>query len=264
MYGHYKQALFFELLYYSYRPMTERQPIYREIADTLREEILGGGYAIGDPFPKEFDLCDRFGVSRHTVRSALACLEREGLLQRQKAVGTIIRSTEPSTGFVQRLASVDDLLQYPAETKLDPVRQETVVADANLARWFGMEKGAALTCISGVRSNPVDGKALCWIDLYMLPEYARVLEEIGKDARPVYRVIEDMFGEKVSNVEVEITAARIDEPEASMLSVPPGTPALKVLRNYTGQGGRVFETSISLHPQDRFTYTLAFSQEEGV
>lgn len=243
--------------------MTERQPIYREIADTLREEIVGGAFAVGDPFPKEFDLCDRFGVSRHTIRSALACLEREGLLQRQKAVGTIIRSVEPSTGFVQRLASVDDLLQYPAETKLHAVRQEMVEADVDLARWFRTEKGVELACISGVRSNPADGRALCWIDLYMLPEYARVLDEIGKDARPVYRVIEDMFGEKVSNVEVEISAAQIDEPEASMLSVPPGTPALKVLRNYTGQGGRVFETSITLHPQDRFTYTLAFSNEAG-
>jgi len=187
-------------------------------------------------------------VSRHTIRSALACLEREGLLQRQKAVGTVIRSVELGGAFVQRLDSVDDLLQYPAETQLDPVREETVKADAALARWFGVAEGTPLACISGVRSNPEDGKALCWIDLYMLPEYARVLDEIGKDARPVYRLIEDMFGERVSNVEVEISAAEIEDPEASMLSVPPGTPALRVLRNYTGRTGRVFETSVSLHP----------------
>lgn len=97
----------------------------------------------------------------------------------------------------------------------------------------------------------------------MLPEYAEVLSHIGKDDRPVYRIIEDLFGEKVARVEVEISAAEIGEPEAAMLSVPPGTPALKVLRNYTGQAGRVFETSIGLHPQDRFTYTLAFSNEVG-
>lgn len=243
--------------------MSERQPIYREIADTLRGEIVGGGYAIGDAFPKEFDLCDRFGVSRHTIRSALACLEREGLLRRQKAVGTVVRAVESSAAFVQRLDSVDDLLQYPAETKLDPVRQETVEADAGLARWFGVEEGTELTCITGVRSNPADGKALCWMDLYILPEYAAILDQIGKDARPVYRVIEDMFGEKVSNVEIEISAAEIGEEEAALLSVPPGTPALKVLRSYTGQNGRVFETSIGLHPQDRFTYTLSFSNERA-
>lgn len=244
-----------------YGAMSERQPIYREIADTLRGEIVGGDYAIGDAFPKEFDLCDRFGVSRHTIRSALARLEREGLLHRQKAVGTVVRAVEPSSAFVQRLASVDDLLQYPAETKLDPVRQETVRADDDLGRWFGVEKGTELTCITGVRSNPADGKALCWMDLYILPEYAAVLDQIGKDARPVYRVIEDMFGEKVSSVEIEISAAEIGEEEAALLSVPPGTPALKVLRNYTGQNGRVFETSIGLHPQDRFTYNLSFSNE---
>ena len=74
----------------------------------------------GDPFPKEFDLCDRFDVSRHTIRSALSRLEQEGLLKRNKATGTVIRSTEPSSAFIQKLASVDDLLQYPVETRLDP------------------------------------------------------------------------------------------------------------------------------------------------
>jgi GntR family transcriptional regulator len=241
--------------------MPENQPIYRAIADTLRAEITGGGYAVGDPFPKEFDLCDRFGVSRHTIRSALACLEREGLLQRQKAVGTVIRAVEPNGAFVQRLGNVDELLQYPAETRLEPVRRESVKADAEMARWFKVPQGSALTVIGGVRSRVDDGAPLCWIDLYILPEYADVIGHIGKDARPVYRIIEDLFGEKVSHVEVEISAAAIGEPEASLLSVPDGTPALKVLRNHTGRGGRVFETSVSLHPQDRFTYTLSFENE---
>ena len=110
--------------------MPARQPIYREIADTLRDEIVGGQYSIGDPFPKEFDLCDRFGVSRHTVRSALARLEREGLLDRHKATGTVIRSVEPGTAFIQKLASVDDLLQYPTDTRLAARTLETIRADA--------------------------------------------------------------------------------------------------------------------------------------
>lgn len=241
--------------------MPPRQPIYQEIADTLRDEIVGGGYAVGDPFPKEFDLCDRFGVSRHTVRSALSRLEREGLLDRQKATGTLVRSTDPSSAFMQKLASVDDLLQYPVDTRLDAKFRKSIPADKTLAEWFDVAPGTRITRIGGLRSRIEDAMPLCWMELYVREEYAGVFEHVGKNTRPVYRIIEQLFDEKISRVEVEISAATITEPEAGYLAVEEGTPALKVLRRYFGKDGRVFETSVGLHPEDRFSYNLTFDNE---
>jgi DNA-binding GntR family transcriptional regulator len=39
---------------------------------------------------------------------------------------------------------------------------------------------------------------------------------------------------------------------------------VRVLRRYYGRDGRVFETSVSLHPQDRFTYKLTFANELSI
>lgn len=243
------------------RMTTDNQPKYREIADTLRGEILGGGYVVGDPFPKEFDLCDRFDVSRHTVRSALSRLEQEGLLQRNKATGTIIRSVEPSSAFLQKLASVDDLLQYPVETRLAPKSLEEVTADKTVALWFETKKGTPLSRIRSVRSRIDDGIPLCWSEIYVLQEYAGVFDEVGKDTRPVYRILQQLFDIEISRVEIELGAVTMMNPEAGFLSVEEGTAAVRVLRRYYGRNGRVFETSVSLHPQDRFTYKLTFANE---
>lgn len=239
--------------------MPANQPKYREIADTLRGEIIGGGYVVGDPFPKEYDLCDRFEVSRHTVRSALSCLEREGLLIRNKATGTIIRSIEPSAAFMQKLVSIDDLLQYPLETRLDPKSLENVAADETVARWFETSEGTPLSRIRSVRSRIDDGLALCWSEIYVREEYAGVFAEVGKDTRPVYRILQQLYNIEISRVEIELGAVTMLNPEAGFLSVEEGTAAVRVLRRYYGADGRVFETSTSLHPQDRFTYKLTFS-----
>lgn len=241
--------------------MPANQPKYRDIADILRGEILGGGYKAGDPFPKEFDLCDRFGVSRHTVRSALSCLEREGLLKRNKATGTVIRSVEPSAAFIQKLASVDDLLQYPIETRLDPKSLESVTADKTVARWFETEEGTPLSRIVSVRSRIDDGRPLCWSEIYVRQEYAGVFEQVGKDTRPFYRILQHLYDIEITRVEIELGAVTMMNPEAQFLSVEEGTAAMRVLRRYYGRDGRVFETSVSLHPQDRFTYKLTFANE---
>ena len=241
--------------------MTENTPLYSMIADTLRQEIFGGGYAVGDLFPKEFDLCDRFKVSRHTVRSALSCLEREGLLKRTKATGTVICSVEPSAAFVQKLASVDDLLQYPVETQLDPKSLENIEADETVAGWFESAEGIPLSRIRSVRSRMDDGMLLCWSEIYVRQEYAGVIDEVGKDTRPVYRILQQLYDIDISRVEIELGAVAMMNPEAEFLSVEEGTPAVRVLRRYYGRDGRVFETSVSLHPQDRFSYKLTFANE---
>ncbi|MDA7946997.1 MAG: GntR family transcriptional regulator [Hyphomicrobiaceae bacterium] len=243
----------------SFAQMTENAPLYRTIADTLRREIVGGTYAVGDLFPKEFDLCDRFDVSRHTIRSALSRLEQEGLLKRNKATGTIIRSTEPSSAFIQKLASVDDLLQYPVETRLDPKSLDDVTADETVADWFEAPVGAPLSRIRSVRSRIDDGMLLCWSEIYVRRKYAGVFDEVGKDTRPVYRILQQLYDIEIARVEIELGSVAMLNPEAGFLKVDEGTPAMRVLRRYYEPDGSVFETSVSLHPQDRFDYKLTFS-----
>ncbi|CBV41659.1 FadR/GntR family transcriptional regulator [Halomonas elongata] len=65
-----------------------------DIADFLAEAIFAGEYEPGDFVPKELDLCERFGVSRSTVRSALQTLVAAGLLTRISGQGSRVRALQ--------------------------------------------------------------------------------------------------------------------------------------------------------------------------
>ncbi|MGW2416426.1 GntR family transcriptional regulator [Streptomyces tubercidicus] len=54
----------------------DRRPLVDKVVDLLRAE----GVEVGDAFPSEKELCERFGVSRTAVRSAIAQLEGRGLI----------------------------------------------------------------------------------------------------------------------------------------------------------------------------------------
>lgn len=58
------------------------------IADTLTKDILASKYPPNVALPGEHHLCEQYGVSRTTVRRAMADLEKRGLVYRQAGRGT--------------------------------------------------------------------------------------------------------------------------------------------------------------------------------
>ena len=62
--------------------------LWRQIADQIRLAISSGEYA--ERLPPEIALAARFGVNRHTVRSAIAALEQEGVLRAEQGRGTFV------------------------------------------------------------------------------------------------------------------------------------------------------------------------------
>ena len=70
-------------------PISRKQPLYDQLVDLLHEKIENE-MGPGDMLPSERELCETYGLSRTTVRLALAELERQGLVTRQHGRGTFV------------------------------------------------------------------------------------------------------------------------------------------------------------------------------
>jgi DNA-binding GntR family transcriptional regulator len=73
-------------------------------------------------------------------------------------------------------------------------------------------------------------------------------------------MIADTFDENIEKITVRVTAGVLTAQKADALGVEPGSPSLSVCRSYRGNGGRVFEVSISEHPASNFSYTFEFTR----
>ena len=68
-----------------------RHPIKQiKVYDDLKKAINNKSYYPGAQLPKEIDLARSFGIARKTLRSALALLEKDGLLERLRSKGTFV------------------------------------------------------------------------------------------------------------------------------------------------------------------------------
>src|SRR5256886_15442683 len=82
-------------------PTPHERPRFRLVADELRRRILAGAIPPGALLPSEAALIAEFGVSRGTIREAMALLRAEGLVVTEHGRGTHARPVLP----VRRLAS---------------------------------------------------------------------------------------------------------------------------------------------------------------
>ncbi|MDJ0928516.1 MAG: GntR family transcriptional regulator [Gammaproteobacteria bacterium] len=238
----------------------DAKPRYRQLAETLMEDIRSGRLAVGERMPGELELVEQYQVSRHTVRESLRVLQELGLIQRHQGLGTVVRSNEANRSYVQLMHSPAELMQYPENSRLSLVETEPVRTSRSLARLLKCPVGSEWTRIGAVRKLAETGLPICWTDIYVLPEYAGVARKIGRSRRPVYEIIERTFDEKIESVEVDFRASAVDEKVAAAVDVEPGTSSLILVRRYLGRGQRQFEISVSEHPADRFEFSLTLKR----
>ncbi|WNI18449.1 FadR/GntR family transcriptional regulator [Actinacidiphila sp. ITFR-21] len=105
-------------------PVTDRR-ISALIVDQVRALIHEGRLAPGDRLPPEREMCERFGVSRVTVREALRVLEAGGLVQIRVGAHGGAFVTRPTSDRVG--ASITDLLALSSASASDVTEVRTVL-----------------------------------------------------------------------------------------------------------------------------------------
>ncbi|MDG2243327.1 MAG: GntR family transcriptional regulator [Rhodospirillaceae bacterium] len=232
-----------------------KEPRYQALADILQNEIESGVYPVGTRMPSELKLCNRFNVSRFTVREALRRMIDNGMILRRQGSGTVVISKNPTKLFVQKLNSIDELLQYSTDTRLMVKNSTAVEVDARTAKMIGCEPGTSWHKIESIRY--LDEKSpICWTDVYVLPEHESLTQRIGADTTPVFMLLEKEFNVVAEEVTMELFAGSIEESKAWEMGVKPTSPTLIIVRKYKDLNGRVFEVSVSEHPAGRFTFSI--------
>ena len=83
------------------------KPLHAQISDYVMTNIKNGEWPVGHLLPTEMELCEQFGVSRASVRTALLGLANDGYLIRVKGRGTFVTNpqrVEESTVFIESFA----------------------------------------------------------------------------------------------------------------------------------------------------------------
>lgn len=104
--------------------MKETSAKYEEIVRWIRKQIEADQLQTGNRIESEYQLCDRFGVSRQTVRHAIAILEEEGVLERRRGSGTYVKESTTAGKNRKRTMQIAVMTTFVQEYIFSGIIQE--------------------------------------------------------------------------------------------------------------------------------------------
>ena len=233
-----------------------------DLARDLAEGIASGRFALGALLPTEFELCERYGLSRYAVRKALDELQELGLISRRKNVGTRVEASRPQPGFTQSIATVDELAQFGAEHVRVVRDVREVVADLALARELGCPGGTRWLRISSLRMDRGrKARPICWTDVYLDAAYAEIADLVRESPQTlISSLVETRYGRAITRIRQEVHGMCLPKGLAAELHAEPNSAALKIVRRYMDSADQAFEVSVSVHPADRFNFSMEMTR----
>jgi GntR family transcriptional regulator len=225
-------------------------PYFFQLKSLISKELDGGRWAPGDRIPSEADLCKRFGVSRATVRQALAELEREGRLRKEKGRGTFVSEPRSNAWFLQSSHGFYDEASDAGRTVTSKVLRNEV---APLPGWAALALGAAPGS-DGVlleRLRAVDGEVVMYVESYLRTELAALVGGAQLEHASLYQVLREGAGIEVAGGRRVVEATTAPAHLAKLLEIKRGSPLLYVEAISIDGEERPFETYRAWHRSDR-------------
>ncbi|MET7456885.1 GntR family transcriptional regulator [Streptomyces sp. NPDC005574] len=221
---------------------------HHDIADDLRQQITTGRIQPGERLPSEADLADRYKVSTLTLRSALAALQGEGLVEKIHGKGNFVRRSLREIMYVGGWGILDPWIAAEAALRVT-VRTNTVQAHGHLTTLLNVPMGspvAEFSCLSLEGASP-HGLARIYLPRDLAP--AGVLDDESAYSEAATRFA--VLGSAPAAVR-ETVRARLPTPdEASALRIGSTMPVLAITRTATDLAGRVVEAALLAFPGDR-------------
>ncbi|WP_445170402.1 GntR family transcriptional regulator [Mycolicibacterium sp. Dal123E01] len=236
---------------------------YIQVARTLRKEIVDGVFPVGSQLPTEHELCQRFSVSRYTVREALRRLREDNLVSSRPRAGTMVVPRPSSHAYVQDVVSINDLLAFATGARFAIESIAMVTIDAELAQRAGLKVGDEWLAVRGFRQAEGADTPVCRTEYYINRLFAAVGRMLQNHSGPIFPLIEDLYGLSIVEVRQEISAVQVGIELADGLKVDPGTPALEMQRTYTTSDGEIAQVTVNTHPGARFRHSMTMRRVKG-
>ncbi|MGI5216906.1 GntR family transcriptional regulator [Nocardia sp. CA-290969] len=228
-------------------------PLHARVSAELRDRIHRGELPTGASLPSEARLCEEFGASRGTIRTALATLRHEGLIVGGQGRPPVVRDIalgQPFETLLSFTAWAHRIGRTPGQRTVEIARRG---ASPTAAAALRIGEGDPVVEILRVRL--LDGEPVLLERAAFVEEVGRLLFDFDPDTSSIYASLADR-GVDLYSARHTIDAVAADQGDAELLGITPGAPLLRERRYTSSAAGVVLEYGDDRYRPDRVGFTI--------
>ena len=233
-----------------------REPLWKGIAETIRNDIAEARHPAGTQLPTEARYAARFGVNRHTVRRALAELAADGVVHARRGAGVFVAQRPADYAIGRRVRFHRNMRANGRLPERRALSFESRIAFSEEAAALDLDEGAGVHVYEAISLS--DGVAIALsrsiFPAERFPDIGAALAVDGSVTRALAAGGVADYTRRSSR----LTATLADATQANLLSLQQGAPLLRTQSVNVDMEGCPVEYGTAWFSGDRITLTLDF------
>ncbi len=224
-----------------------KQPAYQRIQRVIQERIKRGKLKPGDAVSSERELARAHGVSLMTARSALAGLERQGLVERRRGAGTYV--TVPKVDYTQLVSTTELMAARGLSVHSKVLCSKCIENQPEIAARLGLAGESSLVKLERLRK--VEEEPLALEASYLPGEKYGDLAHIPLEGGSLFMTLANRYQTEVAYADEEVDATVADKRTAGLLRIAEGAPILRIRQVIYSTLGQPALYVLGLYRSDR-------------
>lgn len=239
----------------SFTPIDARSPVplYHQIEADLRNMILSGALSPGDILPPEMELCTIYGVGRHTMRTALARLTMDNLIERKAGRGTVVKQPSNHTKFYLDRSFTRQMEEMGMRSHSRVLDRSTGVI--NNTHPLPLQGKLGAPCFNLVRLRFGDDEPIGVQSTLVITEQCPGLEKYDFNIHSLYDVLARDYQLVINEISHTVSAVSADQMQAELLQVIEDEPLLMVNTSAYVNRREIIEYTSSYYRADKYEFS---------
>jgi len=227
---------------------------YQAIAEDLRRRIRDGGFDQAGVLPSESELSAHYGASRVTIRRALEVLRGEHLVESRQGFGWLV-AAEPLRQELRVLGTMESQLSAAG------IRSERRILSFGFvdAPERVREVLGSPTVLEVRRLSLADGHPFARVTVWCPEELGASLSRDDVARASFLEQLPVRLGGATQTIGAQV----VDDEDAELLQVPPGSPVLVAERTTRSVEGRPVLLSEHVYPAHRTRFDVELEVDDG-
>ena len=235
-----------------------KSPLYYQLAEIIINDIKEKNLQENDRILTEREYCEKYNLSRSTVRQAIAYLEKKGYIYKVQGCGTFVSSRVMKQKLLKFYSFTEEAKKQGKVPSSKILSFKEKKADEKICKELNINRDDKVYELQRLRL--ADDEVVMYEKTYLLEKKMQGLSKNILLEKPLYDILQNRYNISFTKATERFSVLLADEKIAEILTIPQGSPIIR-LQRWTYAGMEIIEYTVSLVRGDRFEFEVELEEK---